>query len=337
KPRFRRKTKSSSDDNSVLNSCDLVLGLMHESFWADKSLYDDAERNYYQHVVTQQKTGFVGKIKNSKGFVGKTRSRQKTKSSSEETNFRQKKKKSIEGPTNLAANLAQDDFWLDKHLYNDAERDYCQYLQKENKFNISRPRTRSSPMKNKKNNTAIKNNKNILTNKNESGKKYIIDDISKNLSKMTLTSNEKESEKHQKEVKFSIQSIQGRRRTKSLMNPTKKIASTKTVTNERKRSSSTTEPFTPVDYPLTPYQGSRKSFGEYECHKCGHFWYSPHSWANKFQQCQHCKMAVYPWRMSPLQPSPKKKDKKPHPKELCEKCKELKRPCWISRKKYLSV
>lgn len=44
----------------------------------------------------------------------------------------------------------------------------------------------------------------------------------------------------------------------------------------------------------TPYQGNRRTFGEFECPKCEHKWSSGNSWANMGQQCQSCLINVYP-------------------------------------------
>lgn len=45
---------------------------------------------------------------------------------------------------------------------------------------------------------------------------------------------------------------------------------------------------------LTPYQGDRRCFGEYKCPQCNRTWMSGNSWADKGQECQSCKINVYP-------------------------------------------
>ncbi|XP_018896167.1 zinc finger CCHC domain-containing protein 24 [Bemisia tabaci] len=80
----------------------------------------------------------------------------------------------------------------------------------------------------------------------------------------------------------------------------------------------------------TPYQGSSRCFGEYRCPKCRRVWMSSNSWANMGQECQSCKINVYPHKQKPLQ-KPEGLDKsdlnKAHPQELCEKCKQLGHYC----------
>ena len=78
---------------------------------------------------------------------------------------------------------------------------------------------------------------------------------------------------------------------------------------------------------LTPYQGPKRCFGDYECPACERKWQSGNSWANMGQQCQKCKINVYPHRQRPLEkPDGLDKhidDKKGHPQHLCQKCKQL--------------
>ncbi|XP_065904985.1 zinc finger CCHC domain-containing protein 24-like [Dysidea avara] len=45
---------------------------------------------------------------------------------------------------------------------------------------------------------------------------------------------------------------------------------------------------------LTPYQGDKKRFGEYQCPQCGREWKSAYSWANMGQECKTCNINVYP-------------------------------------------
>lgn len=84
----------------------------------------------------------------------------------------------------------------------------------------------------------------------------------------------------------------------------------------------------------TIYQGKARSFGEFQCPKCSRSWMSANSWANMGQQCQSCRINVYPHSQKPLS-KPDGLDKsdmtKTHPRELCEKCKKLGRYCRDSR------
>ena len=45
---------------------------------------------------------------------------------------------------------------------------------------------------------------------------------------------------------------------------------------------------------LTPYQGNKRCFGEYQCPQCGREWKSAYSWANMGQECKTCNINVYP-------------------------------------------
>lgn len=45
---------------------------------------------------------------------------------------------------------------------------------------------------------------------------------------------------------------------------------------------------------LTPYQGKKRSVGQFECCDCGKPWSSAYSWANTAQQCSACKFKLYP-------------------------------------------
>ncbi|XP_026077984.1 zinc finger CCHC domain-containing protein 24-like isoform X2 [Carassius auratus] len=82
-----------------------------------------------------------------------------------------------------------------------------------------------------------------------------------------------------------------------------------------------------VDHPkgkgLTPYQGKKRCFGEYECSKCKRKWTSGNSWADMGQECIKCHINIYPYKQSPLE-KPDGLDvsdpRKEHPQHLCEKC-----------------
>lgn len=100
---------------------------------------------------------------------------------------------------------------------------------------------------------------------------------------------------------------------------------------------------------LTPYQGKRRCFGQFCCDECNRSWFSANSWANTAQMCQLCDIRVYPFKQVskstiwefvhsnqildlrlyclqwPLKKSGgiKKSNRKAHPQELCDKCKQL--------------
>ncbi|XP_065333486.1 zinc finger CCHC domain-containing protein 24-like [Cloeon dipterum] len=77
----------------------------------------------------------------------------------------------------------------------------------------------------------------------------------------------------------------------------------------------------------TPYQGGGRVFGEFRCTKCSRKWMSGNSWANMGQECQSCKVNVYPYKQTPLEKTTSDQDKcdlqKAHLSSLCEKCKIL--------------
>jgi len=50
----------------------------------------------------------------------------------------------------------------------------------------------------------------------------------------------------------------------------------------------------PREEGLTPYQGTKRCFGEFKCPKCKRKWKSGNSWANVGQDCIKCKIVVYP-------------------------------------------
>lgn len=84
---------------------------------------------------------------------------------------------------------------------------------------------------------------------------------------------------------------------------------------------------------LTPYQGKRRSFGEYMCPKCKRKWMSSNSWANMGQECKKCRINVFPHKQRPLE-QPDHLDvsdqSKVHPQHLCEKCKLLGEYCRLN-------
>ncbi|XP_033101435.1 zinc finger CCHC domain-containing protein 24-like [Anneissia japonica] len=79
---------------------------------------------------------------------------------------------------------------------------------------------------------------------------------------------------------------------------------------------------------LTPYQGTNRVFGEFECPDCGRTWMSGNSWADCGQECQTCNINVYPHSQRALKFSGDEGNlSAPHPEHLCEKCKKLGRCC----------
>jgi len=50
----------------------------------------------------------------------------------------------------------------------------------------------------------------------------------------------------------------------------------------------------PREEGVTPYQGTKRSFGEFKCPKCKRKWQSGNSWANVAQPCTKCSLMVYP-------------------------------------------
>lgn len=46
----------------------------------------------------------------------------------------------------------------------------------------------------------------------------------------------------------------------------------------------------------TPYQGTRRCFGDFKCPNCENQWSSGNSWANMGQECLDCCINVYPHR-----------------------------------------
>ena len=82
----------------------------------------------------------------------------------------------------------------------------------------------------------------------------------------------------------------------------------------------------------TPYQGKKRVFGEFQCHKCNRKWASGNSWANAGQECQNCRIMVYPYHQRDLEKPDEDEDyerdlNKPHIRAMCEKCKQLGRDC----------
>ncbi|EDV23864.1 uncharacterized protein TRIADDRAFT_57508 [Trichoplax adhaerens] len=78
---------------------------------------------------------------------------------------------------------------------------------------------------------------------------------------------------------------------------------------------------------LTPYQGTKRCFGEYACANCKRKWMSGNSWSNAGQTCKICGERVYPHRQKPLDRSAYSGSefcpRKEHPRHLCEMCMQL--------------
>ena len=87
---------------------------------------------------------------------------------------------------------------------------------------------------------------------------------------------------------------------------------------------------TMADKVKPPYQGNKRTYGEFKCPQCGKKWESGNSWANCGQKCKSCenKKYVYPYKQTELKKSENKSDpKKPHPESECQKCRSLGRAC----------
>ncbi|KAK5968650.1 Zinc finger CCHC domain-containing protein 24 [Trichostrongylus colubriformis] len=57
---------------------------------------------------------------------------------------------------------------------------------------------------------------------------------------------------------------------------------------------------TPYDE-LTPYQGRKKCYGEFQCHQCKRKWTSQNSVANEAQSCIKCHIPVFPHKQLPVE------------------------------------
>ncbi|XP_052467962.1 zinc finger CCHC domain-containing protein 24-like [Carassius gibelio] len=107
--------------------------------------------------------------------------------------------------------------------------------------------------------------------------------------------------------------------------PTKRVQGKQSKSGQAKNSQRIEKEF--KDHPkgkgLTPYQGKKRCFGEYECPKCKRKWTSGNSWADMGQECIKCHINIYPYKQSPLE-KPDGLDvsdpRKEHPQHLCEKC-----------------
>ncbi|VDN05991.1 unnamed protein product [Thelazia callipaeda] len=51
---------------------------------------------------------------------------------------------------------------------------------------------------------------------------------------------------------------------------------------------------------LTPYQGRKKCYGEFQCHQCKRKWTSQNSVANEAQSCIKCHISVFPHKQLPV-------------------------------------
>ena len=86
---------------------------------------------------------------------------------------------------------------------------------------------------------------------------------------------------------------------------------------------------------LTPFRGgeSHRVFGEFKCtaklgggRPCGKRWKSAGTYCDKYQQCQSCEAAIYPFSQHKLLKSEGGEDResgKPHDTDRCERCQEL--------------
>ncbi|XP_068232204.1 uncharacterized protein [Palaemon carinicauda] len=79
---------------------------------------------------------------------------------------------------------------------------------------------------------------------------------------------------------------------------------------------------------LTPYQGSRRACGMFYCEKCKKGWFSANSWADCYQNCKGCNGEIYPYAQFPPEVSGgARRNVPPHPQDMCQKCKQLRRSC----------
>jgi len=79
---------------------------------------------------------------------------------------------------------------------------------------------------------------------------------------------------------------------------------------------------------LTPYQGTKRCLGEFQCPNCGKKWISANSWANVGQNCLKCGISALPRVQRPLEKHFKiDKGCTAHPQHLCGKCIELGSDC----------
>ncbi|VDO25068.1 unnamed protein product [Onchocerca flexuosa] len=51
---------------------------------------------------------------------------------------------------------------------------------------------------------------------------------------------------------------------------------------------------------LTPYQGRKKCYGEFQCQQCKRKWTSQNSVANEAQSCIKCHISVFPHKQLPV-------------------------------------
>jgi len=58
-------------------------------------------------------------------------------------------------------------------------------------------------------------------------------------------------------------------------------------------------PARPRSEAMTPYQGKKRCFGEYQCPRCKRKWMSGNSWSNSGQECIKCHVNVYPHKQVP--------------------------------------
>jgi hypothetical protein len=78
----------------------------------------------------------------------------------------------------------------------------------------------------------------------------------------------------------------------------------------------------------TPYQGTDRRYGYYQCRTCNQKWTSGHSWKDCGQKCQKCEMFIYPHVQDPLIFNKSNKILNgPHDITRCERCIQLKHSC----------
>ena len=72
---------------------------------------------------------------------------------------------------------------------------------------------------------------------------------------------------------------------------------------------------------LTPYQGTHRCWGEFEC-ECGNTWSSGNSWRDTYQKCNDCDDKIYPCTQRKLRRNDHT-DGPAHEQAKCQKCKEI--------------
>ena len=78
------------------------------------------------------------------------------------------------------------------------------------------------------------------------------------------------------------------------------ISSTSDDSKSSNESKPSMSPLPPRASSITPYQGTMRCFGRFNCHECPAKWVSIKSYANKGQTCRYCHTLVYPYTQNKL-------------------------------------